>query len=216
MINDRDLVLACAATYGSNGATFTGLDGTARVFRTVVNGVAIYAIEGTHDPQGWLFDFMALPVEEHSTVLHPDIGCVHGGIFAVLMSVWTQMLAAIQDDVKNGLKIAITGHSLGAGCAVLAVALLVALDIHPVQSSFFAPPRVGFKTMHQLVDLVSTSAYRNGNDPVPEVPIRAVPLWLYEQRPLLCGGVSVRPPWEAHHIELYVELEAAINAKAAA
>lgn len=211
MITDRDLVLAAAATYGSDAPTFVGLDGTARVFRTVIGDTAIYAIEGTHDPRGWLLDFMALPVEEHASVEHPDIGWVHGGIFAVLLSVWPQMLAAIMMDVKAGLNIAPTGHSLGAGCAVDAVALLVALGIMPVHAAFFAPPRVGFKKLHQLVDMVSTSAYRNGNDPVPEVPIRAVPLWLYEQLPLLCGGVSVRPPWDAHHIDLYVALEASIN-----
>lgn len=212
MITDRDLVLASAATYTSPTPTFSGLDSAARVFRTVIGDTAIYAIEGTDNPVGWLMDFMALPVEAHATVDHPDIGCVHGGIFAVLLSVWPQMLASIQDDIKSEMKIAITGHSLGGGCAVLAVGLLVSIGIFPIQSSFFAPPRVGFKTLHELVDKVSTSAYRNGNDPVPEVLIRAIPVWLYEQRPLLCGGISVRPPWDAHHIPLYVALEETLNA----
>ena len=70
----------------------------------------------------------------------------------------------------------------------MAVALLVAIGIVPCRAAFFAPPRVGFKKMHDLVDQVSTSAYRNANDPVTDVPFRAVPFWLYEQRPLLRGG----------------------------
>lgn len=215
MIGDNDLVLASAATYTTADATFSSLDGTARVFRTVIGDTSIYAIEGTHDPLGWILDFMALPVELHASIEHPDIGFVHGGIFAVLMSVWQPMLNAIQDDVKAGLKIAITGHSLGAGCAVLAVGLLVTLGIIPVRWAGFAPPRVGFKKLIQLVGQSSGTGYRNSNDPVPEVPIRALPLWLYEQVPLLCGGPPpYHPPWDAHHIENYVALEEMLNTNA--
>lgn len=234
MITDRDLVAAAAATYGTGAATLVGLNGTAQVFRSVVDGVAIYAIEGTHDAQGWALDamvfplpsqfvggiadhvltalkFMALPEAAHATVEHPDIGFVHGGIYAVLMSVWDSMLEGIEADVKNGLQIAVTGHSLGAGCAIQAVALLVALGINPARAAFFAPPRVGFKKTHELVNQVSTAAYRNGNDPVTDVPFRAMPFWLYEQRPLLRGGDRCRPPWDAHHIDLYVNLTDTLN-----
>ena len=145
LITDRDLVLAAAATYGSAAATFVGLEGTARVFRTEVNDIAIYAIEGTHDNRGWALDALALPLPSqlvggtpdqilnalhfmaspevvHATVEHPDIGFVHGGIYAVLASVWDPMLTAIRADVSAGTPVALTGHSLGAGCAVLATA----------------------------------------------------------------------------------------------
>jgi hypothetical protein len=214
-VTDKDLVLAAAATYGTAPATFSGLDGAARVFRMGINDVAIYAIEGTHDPVGWFYDFMALPAEQHASVDLPSIGFVHGGIFAVLTSVWPEMIAAVRTDAAAGLKVALTGHSLGAGCAVLATALLVALGIKPVRCAFFAPPRVGFKTMNMLVDQVQTSAYRNSNDPVTDVPLRAPPLWLYEQRPLLRGGPPpYRPPWDAHHIENYVALVEAMAGNA--
>ena len=212
MITDRDLVLAAAATYTTTEASFSSLDGAARGFRTVSGDTAIYAIEGTHDPLGWFFDFMALPLEAHGTIEHPDIGWVHGGIYAVLLSIWPQMLTAIQADVKSGLKIAITGHSLGAGCAVLAVGLLVTLGIIPVRWAAFAPPRVGFKKLVELVATASGTGYRNSNDPVPEVPLRALPLWLYEQVALLSGGPPpYHPPWDAHHIENYVALEQSLN-----
>ena len=226
MIRDHDLVLAAAATYTTADATFVGLADAARVFRTMVDDVAVYAIEGTHDTLGWALDamalplpsqmigteighvlralkFMALPDAANASIEHPDIGFVHGGIYAVLLSIWPKMWEAIQKDDK----FALTGHSLGAGCAVLATALTVALGKPPVRAAFFAPPRVGFKKMHDLVDQVSTSAYRNANDPVTDVPFRAVPFWLYEQRPLLRGGDVCRPPWNAHHIDLYVKLE---------
>lgn len=233
-ITDRDLVFAAAATYGGGEATFSALGGTARVFRTIVGDVAVYAIEGTHDLLGVVLDalalplpsqligtdaahvldavrFMAMPEAAHATVEHPDIGFVHGGIYAVLMSVWTGLLGSIRDDVVAGNKVALTGHSLGAGCAILATALLVSYGIKPVRAAYFAPPRVGFKAMHELVSLVSTAAYRNGNDPVTDVPFRAVPFWLYEQLPLLRGGQICRPPWDAHHVDRYVALEAALN-----
>lgn len=239
-VTDRDLVLASAATYGEGAATFSALDGTARVFRTLVDDVAIYAIEGTHDRLGWILDAMALPLPSqtigldaehvlralrfmaqpeaaHATVEHPDIGFVHGGIYAVLQSVWAAMLASIYKDLADGLKIALTGHSLGAGCAVQATSLLVALGIYPIRVAFFAPPRVGFKKMHALIDLVvENAAYRNGNDPVTDVPFRAVPFWLYEQRPLRRGGDKYRPPWNAHHIDNYVALVDALNPPAGA
>ena len=238
LITDRDLVLAAAATYGSAAATFVGLEGTARVFRTEVNDIAIYAIEGTHDNRGWALDALALPLPSqlvggtpdqilnalhfmaspevvHATVEHPDIGFVHGGIYAVRASVWDPMLTAIRADVSAGTPVALTGHSLGAGCAVLATALLVAQGIYPIRAAFFAPPRVGFKKMHDLVDLVvANAAYRNGNDPVTDVPFRAVPFWLYEQRPLRRGGGIYRPPWDAHHIDNYIALELALNPNA--
>ena len=133
------------------------------------------------------------------------------------MSSVLQNFAAIMGDVQSGLKVALTGHSLGAGCAIPATALLVALGIVPIRCAFFAPPRVGFKTTNDLVDQVTTSAYRNSNDPVTDVPFRAPPLWLYEQRPLRRGGPPpYRPPWEAHHIDNYVALEQSLNAAAVA
>lgn len=235
MITDRDLVLASAAAYGSSPPTFSGLGGTARVFRTVVGDVAIYAFEGTHDKLGWLLDalalplpsqllgdapdhimaairFMAAPEISHASVEHPDIGFVHGGIYQVLMSVWPDCLAAIRSDIAAGLKIALTGHSLGGGEAIMATGLLVSLGIIPVRVAFFAPPRVGFKKLHDLVDRVeNNSAWRYGRDPVPEVPWRVKPFWLYLQRDLISGGVAALPPWDDHHIANYVALEAQVN-----
>lgn len=230
MITDHDLVAASAATYGGGEATFSGLNGTAKAFRTVVDGVAVYAFQGTHDRLGWILDaaalpipsqlvgfeadhilcaleFMGLKVEAHDSAEHPDIGFVHGGIQAVLMSVWPKMWSAMQGDEK----IAVTGHSLGAGCAILATAMMVALGRPPIMAAYFAPPRVGFKKMNRLVDQVPTAAYRNGNDPVTDVPFRARPFWLYEQRPLLRGGEPCRPPWDAHHIDRYVALEESLR-----
>lgn len=235
MVTDRDLVLAAAATYGSSSPTFSGLGGTARVFRTIIGDTAIYAFEGTHDKLGWLLDalalplpsqllgdtpdhimaairFMAAPEAAHTSVEHPDIGFVHGGIYQVLMSVWPEWLEAIRADVAAGLKIALTGHSLGGGGSIMATGLLVALGIIPVRVAFFAPPRVGFKKLHDLVDRVeNNSAYRYGRDPVPEVPWRVLPFWLYLQRSLIRGGDPALPPWDDHHIANYVKLEAAVN-----
>ncbi len=231
MIVDRDLVLAAAATYAGGVPTFSGVGGAVRAYRTMVDDVAVYAIEGTHDTAGWMIDaaalplpsqligsepghvlcaikFLGLPVLEHDSVDHPDIGFVHGGIYAALMSIWPAMWETMRRDDK----VALTGHSLGAGCAVLATALMVALGKPPICAAFFAPPRVGFKKVHRLVDQVPTAAYRNGNDPVTDVPFRARPLWLYEQRPLLRGGDACRPPWDAHHIDRYVALEEMLRA----
>ena len=208
MITDKDLVLAAAATYGPGAATFVGLSGTVRAFRTMVDDVAVYAIEGTHDTLGWALDFMALPVPSHVTTEDPDVGWVHGGINAALESIWPLIYPAMMADEKY----AITGHSLGAGLAVISTARMVAKGHLPVRWAGFAPPRVGFKKMIDLVAQVPGTGYRNSNDPVTDVPFRAEPMWVYEQVPLRRGGPPpYRPPWDAHHIDNYVALEAALN-----
>ena len=202
MISDRDLVAAAAATYATPTADFSGADGAVRVFRSVIDGVPTYAIEGTHDPLGWALDFMALPIELHASVEHPDVGFVHAGFNAALDSVWATLVAAMAKDPIY----VIVGHSLGAGLAILATGRQVALGRPPVQWAAFAPPRVGFKQLLALVAKVPGHAYRNGNDPVTDVPFRALPLWVYEQVPLVRGGNVYHPPWDAHHIENYVAL----------
>lgn len=207
MVTDKDLVLAAAASYITEEASFSGLSGTVRAFRTMVDDVAVYAIEGTHDKLGWALDFMALPILLHATVDRPDTGWVHGGINAALDSIWPVLMnAMLQDD-----KFAITGHSLGAGLAIIATARMVALGRPPVRWAAFAPPRVGFRKLIELVAQVPGTGYRNGNDPVTDVPFRAEPLWVYEQVPLVRGGAIMRPPWEAHHIGLYVALEESVR-----
>lgn len=207
MISDRDLVLACADTYTTANATFSGLSGTVRAFRTMVDDIAIYALEGTHDPLGWALDFMALPVPSHVTAQDPDVGWVHSGIAAALESVWPAMFAAMMTEEQY----AITGHSLGAGLAVIATARMVGKNHPPVKWAAFAPPRVGFKQMIDMVATVPGIGYRNGNDPVTDVPFRAEPMWVYEQVPLLRGGAVCHPPWDAHHIPLYVSLEESLE-----
>lgn len=203
MITDRDLVLASAATYTTADADFTGLSGTVRAFRTMVDDTAVYAIEGTHDALGWALDFMALPVPSHVTAQDPDVGWVHSGIAAALDSIWPIMYLAMLSEKKY----AITGHSLGAGLAVIATARMVGKGRPPIRWAAFAPPRVGFKKMIDMVATVPGTGYRNGNDPVTDVPFKAEPLWIYEQVPLIRGGAACHPPWDAHHIPLYVALE---------
>ena len=208
MITDHDLVLASAATYTTAVADFIGLSGAVRAFRTVVDGVAIYAIEGTHDPLGWALDFMALPLPSHVTADDPDIGWVHSGIAAALDSIWPTMEKAMFSDGEY----AITGHSLGAGLAVISTARMVAKNHPPIRWAAFAPPRVGFKKMIEFVATVPGTGYRNSNDPVTDVPFRAEPMWVYEQVPLLRGGPPpYRPPWDAHHIQNYVSLEESLE-----
>ncbi len=208
MITDHDLVLASAATYTAADATFSGLSGTVRAFRSVVDDTAVYAIEGTHDRLGWALDFMALPVPTHATVECPSVGWVHAGINAAMESIWPAISAAMDKDEK----FAITGHSLGAGLAVISTARMVARGHPPTRWAAFAPPRVGFKKMLELVAAVPGTGYRNGNDPVTDVPFRAEPFWIYEQVPLLRGGDLYHPPWDAHHIDNYVALEQSLNA----
>jgi hypothetical protein len=207
VITDRDLVLASAATYTLPVPTFFGMGGAVRIFRTMVEDVAVYAIEGTHDPLGWFFDFLALPIASHDCVEDAALGWLHGGIFTLYKSVREPLIAAISKDEKY----AITGHSLGGGLTVMITGDMVARGHPPVRWAAFAPPKVGFQSLIELVAKVPGAGYRYCNDPVPEVPLTADPFWLYGQVPLRHNEGFVWPPQKAHAIENYVALEALLN-----
>lgn len=203
MITNKQLVQVAAATYVPGAvADFRGADGAVQVFRTAVDGLAVYAIEGTHDSLGWALDFMALPLPSHVSENHPDVGWTHSGMTAALDSVWGPLVKALFAEPAY----AICGHSLGAALAILATGRMVVMKHPPVQWAAFAPPRVGFQKLIELVATVPGNAYRNGNDPVTDVPFKEEPLWVYEQVPLIRGGAVCRPPWDAHHIQHYVDL----------
>jgi hypothetical protein len=92
-------------------------------------------------------------------------GRVHNGFKAALDDVWQEMLPEIKNLEDQGIKIWLTGHSLGAALATLAAGRL-----HDVQGLYtFGSPRVGdqdFKAKFR------PKAFRvvNGNDIVAGIP----------------------------------------------
>lgn len=203
MISDHELVLAAAATYDrASKPIFVGIDGAMKVFLSVVDGLRVAAIEGTHDPLGWALDFVALPEELRGTVSHPTLEWMHAGFYAAAVDA----LPTVRDIANQG-PFALTGHSLGAAEAGAIGALLILEGIKPVKIGMFAPPRVAGDKYVSVVSSVPNCAYRYADDPVPMVPfsLRNFP---YRQVSLtqIGRGLFAREildPFVYHHIENY-------------
>jgi len=94
-------------------------------------------------------------------------GRVHSGFKAALDDVWEEMLPEIKILEARGIKIWVTGHSLGAALATLAADRL--LDVQGLYT--FGSPRVGDQEFQSRFQL---KAFRvvNGNDIVTSMPAK--------------------------------------------
>lgn len=192
MISDRALVLAAAATYDvANTPLIESLQRSVRVFWSKVDGLTVIAIEGTHDPLGWMLDFLAMRTEDHQTLDHPSLGFLHAGFHLAALSIFARIKA-----MTEGQDYALAGHSLGAALALLIGGLMIDDGHPPVKIGAFAPPRVGGVRFVEVVTSVPLCAYWFGNDPVPRAPLRIWPGYPYEQVPL----ISIGPPHDIFHM----------------
>ena len=152
-------------------------------------------VAGTQNAKGWLEDFSVDPME------HPVLGTVHGGFYGPAVSIF--------DDLRPLMtgKVSVMGHSRGAALAA-AIAALCVLEGIPVEQVFmFAPPRLGMRKCADwfAAHLPQAMAWRNGLDPVPEVPpplfVDVVPLMRIHVQP---GGFDDINPFAYHSGHLYV------------
>lgn len=166
--------------------------------------VVVWRGSATH--YDWVMNFDALPVHDGS------LGMLHAGF---VKGVWP-----LQDEITAAVArrpVIVTGHSRGAAQAAIFAGHLVAAGKAPVQLMVMGCPRPGYQ---QLADVLKAGAveihsYKNGDDPVTDVPFRIdlvgktcdlpyVPvgpyLPLYE-KPAACDSWGFVAP---HHIELYL------------
>ena len=195
---DIELVQAAAATYDPAAAPFyNDFANAIDIFQTTrADGLNIIAIEGTHDAQGWGIDFCALGIEDHPGTNHPTLGFVHAGFLA------SALLALPHITAKQPY--AICGHSLGAAMALLIGGLLIDNGTPPMKIGAFAPPRVGGEQFVKIVATVPLCAYQYGNDPVPRVPFRILPLFPYMQVAMTSIGTPRLDEFSCHNIANYV------------
>ncbi len=161
------------------------------------NGMQCVTFAGSESGLDWLRDFEAVPWE------HPQLGVLHAGF-------WQGMEPAFEAlRPKLTGSIAIQGHSLGCAHASILAGLCAVNGIAVDQLTLFAPPRPGYQ---QLQDIINAHvkvrlAYRNGPDPVPEVPISLPGFpWIgpslthIEDSP---SGIEALDPARWHSISLY-------------
>jgi hypothetical protein len=222
---DVELVDCAAAAYTRNDPIASTSDGAVRAFFSVLpSGVAVVAIEGTHNLPGWLIDFDALsttdPVERAARALcaagtvgpavinHPQLGLLHAGFDSGAMAIAPKIALAVA-----GRPYALTGHSLGAAIALRLSAEFVIDGTPPLATGAYAPPRVGGEKFVKVVMSTLKYAWKWGDDPVPEVPFTLPPKYDYRQVMLSKTGQFLFDAFHCHAIANYVR---AIHSAAAA
>jgi triacylglycerol lipase len=104
-------------------------------------------------------------------------GRVHEGFFAALSSVWRDVWKYISQERKSR-SLWVTGHSLGAALATIAVAKLRLEKDEPVNGLYtFGQPRTSDRDFAKNFDGdfgSQTFRYVNNNDIVPRVPFRSM------------------------------------------
>ncbi|MDR3736087.1 MAG: alpha/beta fold hydrolase [Acidobacteriaceae bacterium] len=143
--------------------------------------------------QNWISDLDAIPE------YHPTLGWCHRGFLQAAIATYPQ---AVQQAVIAPL--VLTGHSLGAAVAVLTAALLRAAHIQIIRCSVFGCPNFTLnQNISALMHDVPGYRWRDGNDPVPQVPPG-----FHIDRPTTQIGTDYPDPISAHMIDAYA---AALN-----
>jgi len=180
------------------------------------------AFRGTQTKPEWRQDFQMSQVEMNHEMNQAPVPVqtplpvqapllVHEGFFGAYTEMKNELLSAITtfytaaSAQNRSTTLYITGHSLGAAVALLAVADLLLYSsarslLTDVRCYAFAAPRVGNNAfVNAILDLVKTeksvlkefAVFANGDDIVPSVPLAVQPNldkpetpWLYAQFPL--------------------------------
>lgn len=168
-----------------------------------VAGADVIAFRGSIDEEDWLRDFQGWPRK------HPVLGYCHSGFLAGMDTVAAELTQAID---ASGRPFVVTGHSLGAARALIVAALLTAGGRKPVLVETYGTPRPGMERLSQILlgGGYPIRAYKNGPDPVAEVPATIPPLLMY-RKPVADTLLYVPPqddaedPFHWHHMPLYLE-----------
>lgn len=184
-----DLGAVAAETYSVN-PTWTA--GDLAAIYTVRKGIRIIAIRGTtRDPRDWTRDLSAWPAHDR------DLGFCHAGFLAGAWELyWRSPLA--DDDFRGAI---IVGHSMGGALAILLGAILTTENSLPRAIVTFGAPRCASWKVRRLLRELPLRLYRNGDDPVPDVPW--LPGLYVHPRRLIQIGEAALDPFNDHHISVY-------------
>lgn len=161
----------------------------------------VIAFRGSVDEADWLADFNGWPR------LHPLLGYCHSGFLTGMDTVADELALA-----RTERPVAITGHSLGAARALILAGIWTALENPPAIVVTFGTPRPGMAKLSNILNTggIALKHYKNGPDPVADVPVTLPPLWLYQKpqpdTPLnVAPDVGAEDPFHWHHAPLYLE-----------
>ena len=186
--SDLDLCRIVARSY----TRATWFAGELSALYTIADGRRVIAIPGTKREIGeWLRDFDAWPVWDRW------LGVCHRGFRDGAWELWRRSPLA---SVDFGGAI-IVGHSLGGALALLLAGILVAERTPPAAVVTFGAPRCGSWKLRRLLSPIAVRSYRNGDDPVPDVPWLPG-VYLHPRRQIEIGTPALDPIAD-HHIGAY-------------
>ena len=167
--------MAAAATYDATAIpAFQDDMKTVHVFRSIIDDIPCFSWEGTSSFWEWMLDFLAF----RDPFTHAVYGPVHFGLMRDVMAVKAMILADL-NSLGNPPYI-LSGHSKGAGEAILAHAEMKSLGYPPLATRAFETPRVGTKALWDYLageDIQWTATHnRHGTDLVTLVPDDIVPM----------------------------------------
>ena len=195
-MSPTDLAEIVARSYHS--ATWKA--GELSALYTISDNTRVIAIPGTKREIGeWLRDLDVLPVCDR------DLGICHRGFLRGAWKLYRRSPLTSHDFAGS----VIVGHSLGGALALLLAGILTVEHCPPRAVVTFGAPRCGSWKLRRLLDWMSLRLYRNGDDPVPDVP------WLpgvyLHPRALMPIGEPAFDPLADHAIAAYRRAFAAIE-----
>jgi pimeloyl-ACP methyl ester carboxylesterase len=195
----HELALLQEAIYHPAQCEFTSILDNDSVYVGVVDRSdrKILTFRGSVTLTDWLHDFEMLPMTR------PLVGTIHTGMWQGVEDMFDRL------NLRAGDVVSIVGHSLGCAHAAFTARLCLLRGIRVEQLYMLAPPRMGYSDfIAGLRNVGDLRAWRNGIDPVPEVPIATDDMpWAqfdlikFVETP---GGVDDLIPTKYHAIELYV------------
>lgn len=171
-------------------------------------GLVRVVFAGSECDEDWVRDFKAVPVS------HPKLGIVHAGFLEGMPELYAAIMDYVRDvvapsPVANAM--GVYGHSLGCAHGTVFAGLCAVNGVPVAELIQFAPPRASYQ---QLRDIVTAHvpmrlAFRNGFDPVPELPphVPALAPWVHTIDP---EQVTAWPAcrlavFDYHSIALYIQ-----------
>lgn len=201
-MSEADVVKLCQAIYGLPGSfdwdQYWPSDDPEGICAGIKNNILIF--RGSVTAQDWFRDLEAYPEQPKD---HPQLGLVHAGFDEDMDEFFQQTSHFCNPDTIVG------GHSLGAARAWLYAGRLVAQGSPPAGVTVFGSPRPGCLPLGQILAGVPKKSYRNGLDPVCEVPLPFATFPVIQMTDFT--DIHIEPtdwsegPMAWHNINLYAE-----------